>query len=345
MRPQVSSLLLATVCLVGCVTAHAGGPPPAAILTGVAGRVTVANAAGTKVVRPGSSYPLRVGDKVSTATGARGKVVYPDRKPVQLQARATLTITAAAPTAPRSPARADVWAATVRRVGTSFVGERAAPAAVARGIGDETAPHPVAPLNTAVLEPSPQFSWTQAEGIATYRLTIAPCDGEGGAVHIMAGGTGLAYPETAPALRSECRYSWIIQGDEDPDCVSESAWFVILSEARREQYLAALQAAEELYAEDPGEKAATLGYLAAEYGLLSTATERFTDALRLAPDDETLLRALAAAHAARGLEKEARAITDRLPVVSEEERALWRQVLPQEDKATPKAVGTAGEGE
>ncbi len=313
------------IMLVPGVLAYGRQAPPAAVVTSVKGCVVVEGSGPRRTVSPGSACPLRVGDRVSAAAGSQAKLIYPDRAPQLLLGGHSIVVAAARAgsdgSASCDPVLVRLWQAVVSRLRSSFVAERAAPGAASRG---EDGPITLLePRNTKVASPRPQWRWCGPRGVDTYLVVIETRGGGVEVARFPSRQTTAAYPDRLPPLQPGRKYIWYVQDADEPDCVSRSAWFAVLSETRATSYLAEVARARALYAQDPAVQAEVLGLLADNYRLYAEAARHFTAALELSPRDGHLRRALAGAQAAMGLTDDAARTLQGLAEPRREECDAW----------------------
>jgi len=301
--------------------------PPAAVLTDVAGQVSVLRAGTSTVVS--TACPLRTGDCVTTGAPGSARILFPDRPPVVLGPGSRHAVGQAgqpAATEAQAGVLGRIWQAITGRLRSAFVGEREARPGAARG-DDPALPHPAYPRNTVIIEIDPEFAWTPVEGADGYEVTIGFYDTYERISRIVSQPTRAQYPEDAEALAPGRKYFWCVQEAGGRYGMSEVVWFAVLDGPQWQEYRAADEALGELYETDTPAWHQAAGHLAADFGLHALAIEHLQTALA-ADDTPAVRRALADALGAVDLPTQAKALAADLPELTGEERRLWQEVEP-----------------
>jgi hypothetical protein len=323
--------VLCSVLLVAASVALAAGAPDA-ILSAVAGKVSVQNAQGKSLYVTGS-MPLHAGERVFVGPNSHAKVIFPNRPPQDLQGGQNLLVGAAAVTreaAAGSSGPARLWGSLVARFRSSFLTERQAPPAASRDLGDLGVPRLLYPCRTAITDSEPVFRWTAVAGVDSYLFTVLAASGRRALTQVVQG-TEYALPATVPPLTPGERYVWCVADARQPEEVSQAAWFELLAPGRREAYEQSVQALDTICGTDALLKAELAGYLAADYGLNLVAVPALEQALAGKPEDVALRRTLARLYETLAQNDKAQQMLDGLAPVPTDQQGAWQAVLPGND--------------
>ncbi len=321
---SVTSLAFVAVMVTGLLAPAASAQDRVALMTDIKGTVEVARAGETTFRAADWGSQLFEGDRVRTGADSETSLLFANGNMVSLDGGSTMTISAATTSAPTlsGPVRevgGDLLAAAsdlaLHRAGE---GEIAVLGGLRSGAGDSVL-RVLAPVNTRIVDGTPDFSWAAQDDFDTYRITVSSSDG---VVHeAETEATSWTWPASAPTLSPGTTYFWRVEADDMLDTVaSPLASFVVLTDSERTQVAEARTDIENLFGEsDSADAAYLLGSVYARHGLLADAISIFSAIAERNPDSAAAHRILGSLYADAGMKDEAIQSLQRAVAASEKQ--------------------------
>ncbi len=260
----------------------------AALVTDISGDVRVARASGGASQAATWGMQLNVGDRVTSASGARASLLYSATNSiVTVASGATHEVGSAADGAGASrpagaPRIAAVSELTLARAGA---GEVSALGGLRAGEREQAIVN-LTPRQTRIRQGRPTFAWMASEEFEGYRVRLY--DAAGREVWTGAAtGSERVYPDDAPALVAGSQYVWNVEGETMLDAVSSQLTpFEVLSDEEETIVAEGLGGISDAMAgaADETTRDYLLGAFYVDHGLLFDAVDAFSRIARRHPD-------------------------------------------------------------
>ncbi len=314
MNRAASCLLSATLAVLTAIPVAAARAESVAVVAAVEGPVRVTPAGTRESVRVEFGRLLERGDRITAAAKGGATLFFNDGNVIELAGGSSITI-GGRPRSPRPDAVAGEVFDRVRRYATAGSRRTGLVAMSGMRTGETgTAPLLLGPRNTALLTPTPRFSWRAVAGAAFYRVRLAGGNGEPGWVRDVGARAlrpdpELAYPADAAPLADGTTYRWQVEAlDSLGTLATDSTMVTTLSAAERDSVRASLAGIAEFAG---GPEAPAARFLAGSYlatlGLHEDALAQFAALAAAAPDSPGAHEALGGAYLRLGLHERAAA--------------------------------------
>ncbi len=243
--------------------AEASKQVPVAVLARAKGHVRLIREG--KPTAPPQPCKLFAGDKLEVGQGGEALLIFPDKPPRQITARAkrvSVQLGADRGVAEGQGAVSRVWGYLLARLSATRSGGQVVSPVSRDGARLEG----LWPCDTLVLAARPEFAWRPVAG-AKYRLVIMNAAAREVWKSDLTTEPRLRYPDDAPALEPATRYWWQLQAATDAGVLASETYWIEVAPAGRAEEVKGLLArwSESLRAGDaPGAPTAAALLLAAE---------------------------------------------------------------------------------
>ena len=309
--------LFALACLLVSVGSEvsASTTPPAAILLGCQGDVTIVKGGGEQV-KASFGMALEPGDEVRTGKDAKAEIHFDNGQWIQIGPNSSTQVHGSKARAPSDGASMGEKSFEVVQNFLKLKDSDGTSSLARLRSGDKPSElHAESPMQTKVMEPSPTFKWTASDPSEELRLTLYNNEGVLWRHEVEEGAASVSYPGDAPGLSPDVTYSWVLETTDPlvfPPLRSEAAFFEVLSPEQKKAIETSLS---EIVADDKPSKItyhlvrASLFY---SYNLMEDAIAETKMAIELEPDNSDLRAILARLYSETGRSQDAVKEYDRL---------------------------------
>ncbi len=313
-RYQVCLFLLAAVLVTGSVIAIASPDPPAAVLLGCRGSVTIVKSGGQTVTGTFGTA-LEPGDEVRTGKDSQAEVHFDNGQWVQIGANSRTQVHGQKANASAGTSLGEKSFEVVQNFLKLKNAEGTSSLARLRSGEQHASLRALSPLQTKVRDALPTFRWSVSDPSTELRLVLYNDRGVHWKQDAPKGTSELVYPSDAPVLESGVTYSWVLESTDPlvfPALRSEAGFFEILRPEDTRTLDASLAEIEK------GTKTSESTYhvfrasLFFDHGLMEDAIAETVTALEVDPENSGLHAILARLYAETGRTQDAIREYDRL---------------------------------
>jgi hypothetical protein len=294
--------------------AVASTTPPAAILLGCQGDVTVVKSGG-ETVKASFGMALDPGDEVRTGAEAKAEIHFDNGQWIQIGPNSSTQVHGSKAQAAQGVSMGEKSFEVVQNFLKLKDSEGTSSLARLRSGDKHSELRAESPMQTKVMDTSPTFKWNASDPSQELKLTLYNDEGVMWQHKVDEGESSVPYPVEAPALSPKTTYSWVLETTDPlvfPPLRSEAAFFEILSPEQRKTVEASLS---EVTADDKPSKIAyhlVRASLFYSYDLMEDAIAETKAAIELEPGNSDLHAILARLYSETGRTQDAVKEYDRL---------------------------------
>lgn len=307
MKTKNTLWLFALACLLAS-GAFASTTPPAAILLGCQGEVTIVKSGGGEV-KASFGMALEPGDEVRTGKDAKAEIHFDNGQWVQIGPNSSTQVHGSkAQAASNGVSMGEKSFEVVQNFLKLKDSEGTSSLARLRSGDKHSELRAESPMQTKVMESAPVFKWTASDPSQELLLTLYNDEGVLWKHQVQAGASRVPYPGDAPELSPGVTYSWVLETTDPlvfPPLRSEAAFFEVLSPEEKNTVESSLG---EIVADDkPSKITYHLVRASLFYGnnLMEDAIAEMKMAVELEPDNSDLHAILARLYAETGRTQDA----------------------------------------